>query len=1688
MEMMRKLLFLSILLITLFCASYAQDATYMVQVQYSDGVTTTQGLPAGVTPSDISWTFELHRGGATCSKSETDQLPVWPPVSGTDPTIMGFQLNLSIFTTCNVGTPTGWVPGDQVVLKMTINKSGNAYDGATASSTLVAVAGITSGIGAQGIIFEKPILVPTISVSNLTLCAGTTGAVAATVANAPTGYTINWGDANITTGSADTVGNVGAGLTVGTHNLTAELRDAGGTKVADANYTVTVKANPAIALNKTEVCKGEKVKFSVTGGQAAYTWSGGSVSGSGTSKELTCSTTPQQAYSVIVTDANGCRDSVGGNVTVNDLPTVTNLAAVPIDGCVGESLTLTATATGGSGTYTSYTWTGPGTSGTTATSPGKITAAGTDANTFTVKVTDDKGCKSTAAATRKVTGYQVHAGLSANPASVPNGGSSHLTATPAGAANYTWYGDPVNALNDTARTQALTSTGHYNVIVEDAHGCKDTASTTVTVTGGALDIAPVNQNLCTASLPTTLDAGESGGSGTYTYQWTTVPGITLSSTTAQHPQVTNIPAEGTYTINVEVKDAVTGGTKNGSVTLTITETPVLSALTATPSTVTPGNSSVLSVTVTPSTSDLRWTGGTVTPATGTPVTTDPLTAATTYTVEAKNGTCTAQDQITVNVAGAALVVTPPAITPSGPSGTPINACVTVTGGDCGGNYTYAWNATDAGVTVTPGAGACASVTATTIGRKEVCVTVTCGIETENVCFDVDVTGGPTTPPVLTWDVTPKVCANSNDKMTITMRASGGGNGAKYSFVLYDKQTNAVKTVVEDAGPTWTHVVSASDEGTYTLSGFSAKAADGTVTTGSITPGIYIDANFNPVPIVNITGVTAGTSVINNCAGDQLILEGTGTATKYVWDDGTQIQNGQPFIPTGSGQHILYSENEFHCSRLDTVNVVVNPKPQLQLTVQGTDICPGESVVLNATADLGATVSWNNGVQNGVPFQPALTGVYTATATAPGTGCTISKDTTVVVKEKPVIVRHSKNPRNIAIGKDVYFAVTAAGSAPLTYQWYRKVNNVWSQLSDNSISLPTVSGTRTDSLVLKSVPESWDGSELKIVVTNDCDTTSMVFQLGVKECFDIEITLLMQDGIIPDTDPTNKIDGWYCRGQQIALRAVLTSLEGYDIENAHYKWTIDGLELPEEHYEMETDTCVLTWVPEFQEDDIVVKVCGYSDGACEEVCARYLRLKAREFEKVSLDLLTSVDPEHRFCPGDTVDFWVATRNVGDSARFDWYNDIFHLPTETSPRNELLSYSDTKVKMVMGQEDTWMKVFVTPSKEVCTDQPVYVDTVFLRKKEWVTPSLKIINNIDDTLACRGDRILFTAVYENAGTNPTFTWRKDVWDWGHSQFTEATLDDKDMWLKCWLIPGNDVCYSGEELVDSMVIRVLENPTVTISADMTNKAPGDEIIVESEVVNMPTNTHYTWYLNHDYTLNNSDYPEYISDKFAQGDVIQCGVKGERICTMEVLSNELVIYYGGQSRDTMITIYQGEKIHNLNMRRKGDTGNSIFRITADGYPRWGVGSMKFNGHFDYTPNTGFVGSDVVKYEVVDKFDQSKVETGYIYISILDRQRFFIPNIITPNGDGFNDTWQLDFLAEYPDHHITIYNREGVVVFEATNYQNDWDGTGTNSSGYISHFNLANGVYTYVIDLGNKEILKNWIEIRRDMNRGKYKY
>ena len=53
-----------------------------------------------------------------------------------------------------------------------------------------------------------------------------------------------------------------------------------------------------------------------------------------------------------------------------------------------------------------------------------------------------------------------------------------------------------------------------------------------------------------------------------------------------------------------------------------------------------------------------------------------------------------------------------------------------------------------------------------------------------------------------------------------------------------------------------------------------------------------------------------------------------------------------------------------------------------------------------------------------------------------------------------------------------------------------------------------------------------------------------------------------------------------------------------------------------------------------------------------------------------------------------------------------------------------------------------------------------------------------------------------------------------------------------------------------------------------------------------------------------------------------------------------------------------------------------------------------------------------------------------------------IPNTFSPNKDGVNDKWTIEYLKDYPFAKVQVFTRTGQLVFETrSGYQQPWDGT-----------------------------------------------
>ncbi|MFM6954064.1 MAG: gliding motility-associated C-terminal domain-containing protein [Sphingobacteriaceae bacterium] len=83
----------------------------------------------------------------------------------------------------------------------------------------------------------------------------------------------------------------------------------------------------------------------------------------------------------------------------------------------------------------------------------------------------------------------------------------------------------------------------------------------------------------------------------------------------------------------------------------------------------------------------------------------------------------------------------------------------------------------------------------------------------------------------------------------------------------------------------------------------------------------------------------------------------------------------------------------------------------------------------------------------------------------------------------------------------------------------------------------------------------------------------------------------------------------------------------------------------------------------------------------------------------------------------------------------------------------------------------------------------------------------------------------------------------------------------------------------------------------------------------------------------------------------------------------------------------------------------------------------------------------------------------YVTVNVIEDFNITPRNAITPNGDGKNDTWVVENIANYPNSRVLIFDRAGRQLYSATNYQNTWDGT-------VNGVPLKEDTYFYVIDFG----------------------
>ena len=97
--------------------------------------------------------------------------------------------------------------------------------------------------------------------------------------------------------------------------------------------------------------------------------------------------------------------------------------------------------------------------------------------------------------------------------------------------------------------------------------------------------------------------------------------------------------------------------------------------------------------------------------------------------------------------------------------------------------------------------------------------------------------------------------------------------------------------------------------------------------------------------------------------------------------------------------------------------------------------------------------------------------------------------------------------------------------------------------------------------------------------------------------------------------------------------------------------------------------------------------------------------------------------------------------------------------------------------------------------------------------------------------------------------------------------------------------------------------------------------------------------------------------------------------------------------------------------------------------------------------------------------------TVFVVDKRANEAKIVIPTLFTPNGDGFNDVFEIVGLNDfYVGNSLTIFNKSYNVVYKKQNYTNDWNGD-----------MLPMGSYGYILKVTDKEgkesIFKGFVTI-----------
>jgi len=962
----------------------------------------------GTTPTTVTYAVTTTLNGCSTVDSVTITSGPQPTANaGPDVFICSGQ-SISIGTPGTIGYTYSWTPstGLSNTSAAVTNVTGTNTGTSPINNSYIISVNAFGCIDADTVVVQVRPNPVSDAGQNQLLCAGSTVQLGT---SSTTGYTYSWSPAtglNNTTISNPTLtlNNTGTTPTTATYIVTTTLN---GCVTSDTVVVTSAPQPTANAGPDVFICSGQSISIG-TPGTTGYTYSWTPSTGLSNANSAVTNatgtntgTTPVNNTYIVNVNAFGCIDA--DTVVVQVRPNPIAQAGPDAVLCGGDTLVLGTSATPG---YT-YAWSPTnGLNSGSSSNPSLIvsnTGSNPSSQTYTVTTTLN-GCTTLDSVTITINPQPVVL-ANGNPLNICSGDTTQLIASGASSYVWTWLNNTnVISLNDTINVHPAT-TQSYVVTGSNGFGCSNSDTITVTV-------SPIPTILATASNDT-ICSGDTlllTGAGGTTYTWSVLGGSVVSTS---NPTTV---APNTNTTYVLTGTSVDGCASTDTVSVVVnpgaTAASILGNLSVCPGVT--GVSYWIPNANPNSTYTWSVNGGIIASGQGTDsilVNWSSNSGVGTVTViETTVDGCQTPTPITLNVT-INILLTPAA--PTGPQTLCANQAqgIVYTALNTPGS-TYTWTAV--GGTIVGGQGTnSVTVDWTVQGPQTVYLYYDeNSVTATNVCFGtsdsiaVTINPSPNTSAV-TGDI--DVCIGESGSYGVTST-----NGSSYSWNIIGGNLT-------------------SGNGTSTINSSFPQAGNATISvveTNSFgCPGdtVVLAVIVHELPLAN-----AGPDQ-SICIGQTVQLNASG-GTSYQWSPATALNNtsiNNPVAsPSATTNYIVQVTDQYGCKNNDTVQVAVNPLPNITVT-PASSICIGGSIPLNATG--GTTFAWtpsgslSNANSSSPTASPSASTVYTVVVTDQN-GCVDSANVSITVNPLPVAT--ASGDTTICDGSSVSLVATGGTS----YSW------------------------------------------------------------------------------------------------------------------------------------------------------------------------------------------------------------------------------------------------------------------------------------------------------------------------------------------------------------------------------------------------------------------------------------------------------------------------------------------------------------------------------------------------------------------------------------------------------------------------------------------------------------------------------